>query len=177
MNNENLKLNENNNIWLFFYRYFVGDYDAYPNLCPLVWKGSIGLILMVLSPFTVIYHIIYNKTKNKNTSFLKYLWKKDLHAVNLFWLNAGLIMIYLMMVFISCTDDGVVAANFLYLWLIPLILIATFIGICIGVIYLSDEIKKTKRPKFKLNDNLIVVKEAINSKYHKYCPKIEWVKK
>ena len=169
-----LEFKEENNVWLFLYRYTIGDPDAYPNLCPLTWTGLLGLILILLSPFTLIYHLI--KSRKYSYSFLYYLKYNELNGYKLFLFNLGILFLYSVMVLISIgtTDFGL--ANLLYLWLIPLTIFAVALTIGCSIILTIYNVSDSSVGE-SIGDNFRVMTTAVSSNYYKYCPQINWVKK
>jgi len=179
----NMKLNQNS-ISSKLYRWFYGTKELPNNLCPYFWK--LVLAWLVLIPYSlvclpVIIMEIYDKDyKYNDNSTGKRI---GMSALTYFILFIIICMVtFFGLFFIEPEKDslyGFMGTLGAFVWLLSII-----IGIIEGV-------KAIKRwnynRKIKYDENgyriwnqpkeekTYLVVEFVKAKYHKYCPKIEWV--
>jgi len=178
-----MKLQEKNNFWLWNYRYYKGaDYALPKSVCPLFWKGLLGLILMVLSPlavlFVFIFYIIDKIKDSEANSFLGMIRSTDLNGWRMFWGNTAIILGYYFLTMIGLLVLGYESSIDEvpeYLWFVAWLILPVFLasgGLVVYLILKSSD--KLSDNGFNIPTYFSIPTEAIKAKINRACPTITW---
>lgn len=164
-----MKLKSENNIFLFGYQYYTNDFHKYPNLCPLFWLGTLGLILFIATPFVNLFSFI--KSLVKKDTFKETVYYEDLRGFQRFFIQLFIGFFYFSMVMLIWEGDGnlydIPTWIWLYGWLIPLGILILIIGTTLLLVAGIGAIKDS--------ENVEVFKEGVSTKFTKMCPRIDWI--
>lgn len=151
-----------NSISAILYRFFYGvEKNEMPsNLCPYFWKLVLMFIFIIpYTIFTLPYKICTKFEKNKLGESI---------GIS-FILNGGLIMCFLVLIFII---DIFIPLSSNWDKYVQLGIFCGMLILSFGIIILVNYINK--KVTLKQPQSINIVKEFISAKYNKYCPKITW---
>jgi hypothetical protein len=165
------------NIFLFGWRYMNNEYRERPDsVCPLFWKGSLGLIFFLLTPLVNLFSLV--KSIINKDSFLRTVYYEDMNGIGRLAIQIMIFIGYFAMVIIV-TPNEINPFNLseiplwilLWGWLLPIVGMLIFVG---GIYLVYKVITKLSKKTFKMGGNLRVVTEAVKGKVNNMCPRITW---
>ena len=163
------------------YRYFYCTNNLPQNLCPYFWKLFLSIFLIIpLSIFRIPAGLLGEYKEILTSNYEENLLKSSLGISLGVWIFIFLFLCVLSSIqffWMPFTDDTFIGFCGIFGLVILFVLFIAFLVWLIKSIkffmYKKRNIKRKMKPDKVKPVNLIT--EFIKAKYHKYCPRIEWV--
>lgn len=183
-----MKINSSNlTTQLYMWFYHIEEYQLPKNLCPYFWK--VVLMFLLIVPYTafcipvVVYEIIMKLGKKEGS---------DLSTTDrpIFSFITYIILLIIISMIVAVSSIWISIPNDKSFLFQLRILGSLLWGLAIGTgiyhlikwLYSAIGDYRYRKNNYDINGNWLprepkpnLVKEFVKAKYHKYCPKIEWV--